>query len=777
MVLTPRLPLSIILTAMTKFRPLQTLLLTALLCTSALAQEITLERTHPAVLHNGETLDLPWFGGLNAPQFQTADLDGDGLDDLLLFDRATDRFYAARHLEDGRYAPAPELAPVLPEVREWMMVRDYNLDGTPDLLTYGGDLDGIRVFRGTRGSDGLLSFTPVRIGGEDVLHFSFQSTRTNIFVSSIDYPAVADIDFDGDLDILTFNIVGGYMDYYQNMGVERGLGADTLVFELTDQCWGGFFESGLTPALDLAANAETCYTSLNGLRPAQSRHAGSTVLSLDYDGNGLMDIMLGDISFPDLILGLNEGGLDNAWIAEQDAGWNSNGVAARIPFFPAAFHIDVDGDGARDLVAAPSVTRNAADIDVGWYYRNEGTDATPDFNFVTSQFLVQDMIDVGSRSNVTSFDYDADGRLDLIVGNNAQYTGTNVLDSRLRVYRNVSDEELAFELVEEDYLGLSAFAASAWDFAPVFADMDGDGDEDAVIGERTGTLLYLENEAGPGAVPSFARPVFDWFGIDAGQFSKPTVADLDRDGLPDLLVGGFDGRIRFHRNVGTASEPSFTAATDAPGNVLQLGRIDTRAQGSSTGFPAPVVVQHPQYSLVFAGNSAGELEAYRYVPGQPLDEAFERVSEAVGGVDFGSLANPTLADFDGDGALELVVGNERGGLEFFRTNLNEDGTVPVRTPLARGVKVNVYPNPTNGWTTLSGWRAGAFERLEVYDAAGRLVASQALDRATSFGGGDPNVSQVQWDGGGAAPGVYLATLVGPVGKVTTRVIVSKGAGF
>ena len=752
---------------MTKFRPLRTLLLTTLLSTSALAQEITLERTHPPVTHNGETLDLPWFGGLNTPQFQTADLDGDGLDDLLLFDRATDRFYATRRLEDGRFAPAPELAPVLPEVREWMMVRDYNLDGTPDLLTYGGDLDGISVYRGSRGGDGRLSFNRVRIGGQDVLHFDFQSTRTNIFVSSIDYPGVADVDFDGDLDILTFNIVGGYMDYYQNMGVERGLGADTLVFELTDQCWGGFFESGLAPALDLAGTADGCFTSLDGGRPAQGRHAGSTVLSLDYDGNGLMDIMLGDISFPDLILGLNEGSTDNAWIAQQDASWNSNGVAARIPFFPAAYHIDVDGDGARDLVAAPSVTRNAADVNVGWYYRNDGSDAAPDFNFVTSQFLVGEMIDIGSRSNVTSFDYDADGRLGLIVGNNAQYTGTNTLDSRLRVYRNVGDADgLAFELVEEDYLGLSAFAASAWDFAPVFADMDGDGDEDAVVGERTGTLLYLENEAGPDNAPSFARPVFNWFDIDAGQFSKPTVADLDRDGLPDLLVGGFDGRIRFYRNVGTAVEPSFAAATDAPGNVLQLGRIDTRAPGSSTGFPAPVVVEHPQYSLVFAGNSAGQLKAYRYVPGRPLNEAFEVVSEAVDRVDFGSLANPTLADFDGDGALELVVGNERGGVEFFRTNLYTDGTVPVRTPLAAGVEVTAYPNPTSGWTTLSGWRGGAFERLEVYDAAGRLVSTKEFDRART---------QVQWDGGGAVPGMYLATLVGPAGKVTTRVIVSKGA--
>ena len=37
----------------------------------------------------------------------------------------------------------------------------------------------------------------------------------------------------------------------------------------------------------------------------------------------------------------------------------------------------------------------------------------------------------------------------------------------------------------------------------------------------------------------------------------PALGDLDGDGRPDWLVGGGKGRMRFHRNLGTASRPEF----------------------------------------------------------------------------------------------------------------------------------------------------------------------------------------------------------------------------
>ena len=741
------------------------LLLLLTLCTCVSAQDITLERAYPTVTVNGEALSLPWFGGLNAPQYQAADLDGDGLDDLLIFDRAGQTLLAARRTGPDAFAPAPELLASFPRLENWVAVRDYNGDGVPDLFSHDSPSRGVRLYRGARGDDGLLSFDRVSVNGSDVLTFPFGGNPLDIFVDGLDYPDISDVDGDGDLDLLTFSALGGYLEYYQNLAVERGLGADTLLFSLGAECWGGFFESGLSSKLDLADEAGACSEVGGGLRPAQPRHAGSTILALDYNGDELTDVLLGDVSFTTLTLALNGGTPEEAWITAQDSAWNTDGVEVDIPFFPAAFHLDIDQDGDRDILAAPTTTSNSTDVEVGWLYTNEGSDAAPDFQFSTTSFLTDRMIDVGSRANVTTVDYDADGRTDLVIGNNDQYTGGRFLDSRLRLFRNVSQGDgIAFDLIDPDYLGLSEFAGTTWAYAPAFGDMDGDGDADAVVGERSGKLVYFENTAGPGATATYAPPIFEWLGLDASQFSKPTIADLDRDGLNDLVVGGFDGRIRFYRNVGTSDVPAFDPSVSAPGNLAQLGGIDTRSPGSSTGHPTPVVAQHPEYTLLLTGNSAGQLEAYRFPVGAALDEAFMMVSDSVGGFSAGSFSNPGLGDFDGDGTYELVIGNERGGVEFFRSNLNIDGTVPVRRVVVADYSVEVSPNPSSGLVTFGGWPGGAVDVVEIFDARGRLVHRQELEGA---------LTQVPWDGRGSRAGVYVARFSGARGVVTRRVVLSR----
>ncbi|NJC27876.1 T9SS type A sorting domain-containing protein [Neolewinella antarctica] len=742
----------------------KTLLLSLLLCTGVRAQNIELEPIAPRVTVDGRELTMPWFGGLNAPQFQAADLDNDGTDDLLIYDRTGQQFLAARSLGGGQYRAAPELLVNFPKVDEWMAVRDYNQDGTPDLFTYADGVDGIQVLRGKREADGLLSFEVVDFGGAlPILYFPFGNGRTNIFVTAIDYPSIADVDFDGDLDILTFSVIGGYVEFYKNVAVERGFGADTLIYVLDDQCYGGFFESGLSTALDLAAAPGECYDQA-GLRPIQTRHSGSTILSLDYSGNGLMDMLLGDISFSQLTLGLNNGSRDQAWISEQDPNWQAGGVTAQIPSFPAAFHLDVDQDGDRDLVGAPTTTLNGGDVEVGWLYDNVGTDAAPDFQFSTRRFLVDEMIDLGTSANATTFDYDADGRLDLVLGNNDEYTGANTLDSRLRLFRNVTPQggELAFELVDEDYLGLSSYTNALWAYAPTFGDLDADGDEDVIIGTRDGKLIYIENRGGAGQLANFGAPVFEYFGLDAGQFSKPFLSDLDRDGALDLLVGGFDGRIRFYRNAGTATEPLFDPSTSAAGNALQLGGINAAVPGSSTGHPTPWVIQRTDHTLVVTGNQNGTLEAYRFGLDTTVNEPFKLLTEVIDGATFGSYANPAFGDFDGDGGLELVVGNERGGAAFFRTNLLNDTTVPLRNVRRADFDFTVSPNPTTGRTIVSGWPAGSVTEVTIFDVSGRQVAQIPVDVARS---------RVQWNGKKQAKGIYLARLTGPGGTATRKIVV------
>lgn len=729
------------------------------------AQSITLTPAYPAVTHNGEALPLAWFGGLNGPQPQAEDLDGDGLADLFIYDKAGEISLAMKGDGNGGYEEAPELVRHFPDsITRWMMLRDFDQDGAPDIFCYSGLIDGVSVYRGHRRADGLLDFTLLNFGGPfPTLRFPFNGRMTDIFVSNIDYPAIDDIDFDGDLDILTFSVNGGYVEYYKNQSIERGFGLDTLLFTLETQCWGGFYESGITTALDLANAIGECADSFGGDRPIRPRHSGSTVTLLDYDANGRMDVMLGDISFDRLVLGLNNGTLDEAWISAQDTSWNDRGVIADIRSFPAAYHLDMDQDGLKDIIASPATILNGDDVEVMWYYRNVGTETAPNYVYQDNRALVRQMIDVGSTANVTTFDYDADGRPDLIVGNNDEYTPDNSLDSRLRLFRNVTPAggAIAFELIDEDYLGMSAFQTTGWAFAPTFGDMDADGDLDVVIGDRSGVLFYGENTAGAGSEATFGQLVFQWQGIDAGQFSKPFIADLDRDGRNDLLVGGFDGRIRFYRNIGTATAPAFAADPGAEGNLLQLGGINANSPNISTGHPNPWVIQNPDYTLIISGNRTGELLAYRFGVDSAYTEPFTELSRTVGGIDLGGFSNPGFADFNGDGLLEVVVGTQRGGVVFYESNLKLDATTGLFTAPPPSFAFSVAPNPASDLLTIDGWPRGAVDRVTLLDITGRTLRTQAVGAR----------SQVQWNVAELSPGVYLLRLSGQGGVATRKVVV------
>ena len=62
------------------------------------------------VEYNGVTLPMPWAGAFNSPQFNTMDLNGDNIQDLVIFDRRSDHGSCV-HDASSAAARAPTCTP------------------------------------------------------------------------------------------------------------------------------------------------------------------------------------------------------------------------------------------------------------------------------------------------------------------------------------------------------------------------------------------------------------------------------------------------------------------------------------------------------------------------------------------------------------------------------------------------------------------------------------------------------------------------------------------
>jgi hypothetical protein len=616
-----------------------------------------------------------------------------------------------------------------------MLLRDYNGDGIMDIFAYGDQIfDAVMVFTGYY-EEGQIRFR--RFSFRDPRNVIFASLpggkTTQLYVSMIDYPAVDDVDCDGDLDILTFNLVGGYVEFYKNQSVENGFGRDSLIYHLQNNCWGGFYESGVGNQVDLAQQPGDCVDNLiNG--NLEVRHTGSTLLTFDADGDRDKELILGDISFDQLNYLVNGGDCNRAWMNEQDPNFPSYDVSAEMPVFPAAFYVDVDQDGLRDLLVAPNADLGGADKELVWWYKNVGTADQVEFRFQQNDFLVEHMLDFGSGAHPVFVDYNADGLMDLVVGNSSLYEPFGQKNSRLFLYENTgTGERPVYTLRDNDYLSLNQYSQSAYAFAPAFGDLDGDGDLDAVIGEQFGRLFYAENTAGAGRPLSFQTPVYDYMGIQIGQASTPQIIDLNRDGLPDLIVGERNGNINYFENKGTASEPLFTGQPDQ----MVLGGVDTRVPGYTTGYSSPVFFEESGRYLMLTGTEVGRLELYENIDGN-LSGSFDPVSETYGELEEGIRTHLDLADIDKDGLLELVVGNFSGGLRFYQTDFPQ--LVPVVETAAPSGKLELYPNPTSSFFRIQ-MDSGERTNLKVYNSQGQCLLNE------EFTGSGYTVQNMDWPAG------------------------------
>ena len=718
---------------------MKSLLILGLFCITGISYGQTLETFSCDVELGGNNLKFPFAGGFTAPQFSSGDFNGDGLDDLFVFDRTG---VAMVFLYDGStgskaYSYTSEFNSSFPAMENWALVRDYDRDGVLDLYSNPSQgVSGIQLHKGSF-DNGTLDLESIRVGGpdrdRDLIYIFDGNGWTNVSVTFTDIPEIIDVDGDNDLDILSFDPGGAFVTLYTNMQVENNLQEDESSYRFGDFCFGKFKESGVSAEIFLSTNGLCAseFDSEEDESDTRSLHAGSTVMAFDNDDDGDLEIVLGDLVNNNLVY-LENGGAPGAdLMTDLDAAFPSYNVPVDMPVFLSSFNVDVDGDGLKDIIASPNSVSSVQNTNNAWLYTNTGN-SNNRFQFAQNDFLIEEMLDFGSFSAPAFLDYNADGLQDIIIGTGGVFE-ESLADMSLILLENVGTEDAPeFILVDDDYLSFSAFSTTSRNPSPSIGDLDGDGDMDMLMGEENGYLYYFENTAGPGNPVDFSSPVFKYMDIIVGQKSRPFMVDLNEDGLMDIVVGqrrtslrdGLTGNINYFQNVGSEGDPQFIGNVLTAPNIAVLGGMTTREglQTSASGASAPFITKIAGEWHFYVGAQEGFVSHFVY-DGADIEGVYPRIDSTFGDIDEGRWSIPTMTDIDGDGLMEMLVGNFRGGLTFYNTFINDSSVSSV--DIEEAPSSRIYPNPTGDLLNIE-LPSYSNVSYNIYDINGRSFRSGTI---------------------------------------------------
>ncbi len=684
----------------------------------------------------GRVFKNPNVGGLHAPQFSPIDLNNDGIQDLFVFDRNAFKvlpFIKTGEIGSIEYRYAPEYIQDFPKMIQWALIRDYNNDGVPDIFTCFDDTNiagnAVAVYQGSRSSDGRLQFklvNPPNGRARNVLNYLTPSNvYSPVFVQTIDIPAILDIDGDGDMDIISFDSGGQFATYYKNVSLEEGLGLEAFKYVIADPCWGKFQEAQFNDQLTLSTNPIDCSQGLNPRSSGELRHAGTSLNILHLNGDDLYDMLIGDIGSPRMTGLINGGTKENAHITQKVSNFPTFDDRAEIPNFVASYYIDVDGDNMRDLLVTTNDPNNSKNIQHIWFYKNVGSDNHPIFNLIKKDFLIDEMPYFYGGSHPVFVDVNKDGLSDIVIGTNGILEANLIKQNRLVYLKNIgTPTKPSFKIEDLNYLNFGQFDNSnIGRLAPCFGDINGDGALDLLVGTDFAGFIYSENEASANEALKFERisSVFPYVNEASptflGQNLKPQIFDTNGDGLPDLVFGKANNReFDMYLNQGTKDEPFFDLNRENNPNSKNYGKIQGSSQLSQSNI-APLFFQSEKDMMLLLGTDNGLINLYRL--GQfPYPDSIPLFRGDLGKIYEGRKSVASLADIDNDGFYEMVIGNDRGGIAFYKSDLPVGKT--TSTDYNIGVStIEVWPNPASDYFHITSDQA--ISRIEIMDINGQNI--------------------------------------------------------
>jgi hypothetical protein len=292
----------------------------------------------------------------------------------------------------------------------------------------------------------------------------------NIDAGDRSTPTFADVDNDGDLDLIIGECIGK-LKYYEN--VDNAL----HYYEGTDFFIGAVYveDSGMFSGIDVGSYSNPAFA--------------------DLDGDGDEDLTIGE-SGGSLEYYRNDGGGTWTYDASMYSGVSVSGYST--PTFA-----DMDGDDDFDLTIGAG---GGGDAGKFAYYRNDGTISSPSWVEDTGYYSG---VDVGDYSNPALADMDNDGDIDLTSG---ESLGT------VKYYRNDAGTWI------EDTAPYSSIDVGDYS-APALADLDFNLCYDLTVGANNGLLYYYENK---GTAASYDKLIWtnsptSFSAIQMSNYYKETV--------------------------------------------------------------------------------------------------------------------------------------------------------------------------------------------------------------------------------------------------------------
>ncbi|OFY36132.1 MAG: hypothetical protein A2W91_04930 [Bacteroidetes bacterium GWF2_38_335] len=536
------------------------------------------------------------------------------------------------------------------------------------------------------------------------------STQQIISTAAVGATSVysADVDGDGDMDVLSASSADSKFAWYENTDGNGTFGSQNVIATSVSVAMS-IFCSDIDSDGDLdVISASTLndniswYENTDGNGIFGIEHIITIIIdgarcvhSADIDGDGDMDMLSASVNDNKIAWYENTNG-DGAFGPQKVITTSVNGVCS-------IYCTDLDGDGDIDILSASS-----DDDKIAWYENIDGNGSYSIQQVITSV--------ANGAQCVSSADLDGDGDMDVLSASKD--------DDKIAWFENIDGYgTFSFQQI------ISTAANSPRSVN--CADLDGDGDLDVISASyQDDKIAWYENTDGFGTFGT--QNVVTTLADAAHSINS---ADLDGDGDIDLLSASYyDDKIAWYENV------------DGNGTFGVQQIISTLADYAVSIFPADLDGDGDM-DVLSASKGDDKIAWYENTDG---NGAFGPQQAITTIADF--AMSVYSADIDGDGDMDVLSASVDDDKIAWYENLLVTGIETIQQN-----SISIYPNPTNGEFTI---KTNEMQRIDIFNLNGQLINQTEAMK-----------DEMKIDLNGNSKGIYTVKVITSKGTSVHKVVV------